>query len=276
MRGDGRVFLRGSTYWCAYSLRGVEHRESTESSDEKQAGKFLKARLREVGADLLGARTFTTPKASRLTVAELCEALKADFELREKASPQNLSYLKRVTADFGTYRAVELTAERIDKYIEQRLADGAANASVNRTTQILGQCFALAIKRGHLSKSPYIRHLSEDNAREGFFDETQARAVIGKLPDDGLRDFVLFAYLCGWRKGSIAKLRWDAVDLDAGEINLPGRFTKNRKPLKMAVEGELGQLLERRARVRSVEVEGVAEVCGLVFHRGDGRPINEF
>lgn len=88
MRGDGRIYLRGNVYWCCYYLRGMQHRESTESTDEKTAGKFLKARLREVGADLLGARVFTTPKASKITIAELCEALKADFKLRGKSSAQ--------------------------------------------------------------------------------------------------------------------------------------------------------------------------------------------
>src|SRR6202035_81876 len=185
------------------------------------------------------ARVFVTAKASKLTVAELCEALKADFQLRGKLSAQNASHLRRVSADFGEHRAVELTAERIDNYIEQRLADktgpkgehipGDRPASVNRTMQILSQCFKLAIRRGHLSRAPHIRKLSEaDNVREGFFDEAEARAVLLNLPDDGLRDFVLFGYLVGWRKGSIAKLRWTAVDLPAGEILLPGKFVKNR------------------------------------------------
>ncbi len=101
----------------------------------------------------------------------------------------------------------------------------------------------MAIRRGHLTRALQIRKLNEDNVREGFFDEAEARAVIGYLPDDGLRDFVLFGYICGWRKGSIAKLRWPAVDLEAGEILLPGKFVKNRKPLKMAIGGELRELL---------------------------------
>ncbi len=120
---------------------------------------------------------------------------------------------------------------------------GDRPASINRTTQALSQCFTLAIRRGHLTRALQIRKLNEDNVREGFFDEAEARAVIGYLPDDGLRDFVLFGYICGWRKGSIAKLRWPAVDLEAGEILLPGKFVKNRKPLKMAIGGELRELL---------------------------------
>jgi len=287
MRGDGRIYQRGQIFWVCYYLRGKQFRESADTSDPKQAGKFLKARLREVGADLLGARQFVTPKASRLTIRELVEALHADFELRGKLSPQNASHLRRVTADFGDVRAVELTAEKIDGYIEQRLAEktdpkgevipGDRPASINRTLQVLSQAFRLAIRRGHLSRVPHIRRLNEaDNVREGFFDEAEARAVLLNLPDDGLQDFVLFGRLCGWRKGSISKLPWNSVDLEADEILLPGKYVKHRKPLKMAIEGELKKVLERRAAARSFERNGVAEISEFVFHRGDGRPINEF
>jgi hypothetical protein len=199
--------LRGNIYWACYSLRDVQHRESTESTDEKTAGKFLKARLREVGADLLGARVFTTPKASKITIAELCEALKADFKLRGKASAQNLSHVRRVENDFGTYRATALTPEQIDKYIEGRLAAkqgpkgeriaGDGPASVNRALQLLGQCFVLAVRRGTLNRAPYIRHLSEaGNARQGFFSEQEFRNVLARLPED-LKDFAAFAYITG-------------------------------------------------------------------------------
>ena len=112
--------------------------------------------------------------------------------------------------DFGDVRATSFTAEEIDKYVTARLADktgpkgesipGDRPASINRTTQVLSQCFTLAIRRGHLTRAPHIRKLTEDNVREGFFDEAEARAVIGYLPDDGLRDFVLFGYIHGWER----------------------------------------------------------------------------
>jgi len=90
-----------------------------------------------------------------------------------------------------------------------------------------------------------------------------------------LKDFVLFAYLCGWRKGSIASLRWIDVDLDAGEMNLPGQFTKNGDPLKMVIEGELADIMKRRKEVRAVKSESGVELSGFVFHR-NGSPVAEF
>jgi integrase len=281
MRGDGRIFQRGPIYWVAYYLRGKEHREAAKTkdgvttSDPNAATKFLRARLKEVHADEVGGRTFTTSRACRLTVFDLVEALKADYALRGKLSTQNISYLKRVQADFGDRRAIDLTAEHIDRYIEQRLEDGSAKASLNRVTQMLGQAYVLAVRREHLSRAPYIRRLSEKgNERTGFFCEPEARAVISHLPNN-LKDFVLFAYLCGWRKGSIASLRWIDVDLEAGEMNLPSQFTKNGEPLKMVIEGELASLMKRRNDQRAVKTESGVVLSALVFHR-NGRPVAEF
>ena len=77
-RGNGRIYPRGEVLWVAYHLRGKKIRDSTGASvgDEKAAEKFLRNRLKEVHADELGARTFTTPKARRLTVHDLLEASK--------------------------------------------------------------------------------------------------------------------------------------------------------------------------------------------------------
>jgi integrase len=273
MRGNGRIFQRGQIWWAAYYLRGKEFRESTGEIDEVKAGKFLQRKLKEVGADEIGARTFTTPKASRLTIHDLAEALKADFELRGKASPQNLSVLKRADADFGTFRAVDLTAESIDKYIEERLADGDQPATINRTTQLLGQCYALAIRREHLSRPPFIRHLSEaGNARQGFFSETELAAVISHLPDN-LRDFVRFAAATGMRKGECCSLTWS--DIEGDVLTLRGENAKNGESRSVPLVGELAEIIERRKAGRQVEENGTARMVDYIFHR-DGQPVGEF
>lgn len=273
MRGNGRSFLRGKTYWVAYYLRGIEYRESAQTEDPKVAEKYLKARLREVGADQIGARQFTTPKACRLTVHDLIEALKADFELRGKASSQNLSYLKKVDSDFGDALAVALAAEKIDKYIEERLAAGAANASINRVTQLLGQSYALAIRRGHLSRAPYIRRLSETgNARQGFLTEMELSAVIGNLPAD-LRDFVRFASLTGMRKNELSSLTWKMIE--GGELHIPADICKNRLKRELPIAGELAQIIERRRQAARIEVNGVTQLAEYIFHR-DGQKVGCF
>jgi integrase len=290
MRGNGRIFTRknSAVLWCAYYLRGKEYRESTGHSDPKKAEKFLKARLREVGADQLGVRPFVGPAAERVKISCdldagqelrakcdcLCCALERDLKFRGKESQQNTSNLNRVRRDFGGLRAIALTADDVDKYIEQRLAEGSAPASINRTTQLLGQAFHFAIQRKRLTSAPAIRHLSEaGNVRQGFFSESEFRAVVDNLPDY-MKDFVRFAYFTGMRRGEITSLRWEDVDGDV--IRLRAENAKNGEARAVPLEGELAELIERCREARHVKREvRPLMLADRIFHR-DGEPVGDF
>jgi integrase len=233
----------------------------------------LKRRLKEVGADQIGARAFVGPQQERFKILELLDALEADYKLRGKESMQTRSNFKRVRLDFGLQRAVSLTAEQVDRYIEQRLAEGSAPASINRITQVLGQAYTLAIERRHLSNAPKIRHLSEaGNVRQGFFSEPEFRAVVDNLPEY-LKDFARFAYYTGMRKGEIASLRWE--DLDGDLIRLRAENAKNGNARSVPIDGELERLIERRRASRQVKTRGGALLAALVFHN-DGEAIADF
>jgi integrase len=290
MRGRGRIFQRkgSSVLWCAYYLRGKEYRESTGTDDQHKAEKFLKRRLDELGADKVGAKQFVGPQSDRINVscgviAEeqrkpececLCCALERDFRLRGKGSAQNLSNLKRVRVDFSLLRAVNLTADHVDRYIERRLADSSAPASINRVTQLLGQAFNLAVRQKRLGSVPFIRHLSESgNVRQGFFAEADFQNVVSNLPDY-LKDFARFAYLTGMRKGEIASLRWDDVDGDT--IRLRAENAKNGEARTVPIEGELAEVIDRRRTARQVRKPDLPiTLSAWIFHR-DGEPIGDF
>jgi integrase len=275
MRGNGRIFARkgSSLLWCAYYLRGKEFRESTGEADPNKAEKFLKRRLKEVGADQIGAKAFVGPQQERVKISELLDALEADYKLRGKDRMQARSNFKRVRLDFGLQRACSLTAEQVDHYIEERLAEGSAPASINRITQVLGQAYTLAIERKHLSNAPKIRHLSEaGNVRQGFFSEPEFRVVVDNLPEY-LKDFARFAYYTGMRKGEIASLRWE--DLDGDVIRLRAENAKNGKARSVPIDGELEKLIERRRAARQVKTSGGVLLAALVFHH-DGEAIADF
>jgi integrase len=274
-RGDGRIFTRnGSAFlWCAYYLRGKEYRESTGTADPDKAAKYLKRRLKEVGADQIGKAIFVGPQQERMKVSKLLEALEEDYKLRGKASPQFRAHLKHVRDYFGTWRAVEVTAEAVDKYISERQVAGSAPATINRSTQLLAQAFKLAVDRKHLSTAPQIRHLSEKgNARQGFFADADFHAVKDKLPEY-LRDFVQFGYLTGWRKGEIASLRWSDVEGDV--IRLRGENAKNGEGRSVTLSGDLADLIERRKAARQVETKTGVLLSAYVFHQ-KGEPVGDF
>jgi integrase len=288
MRGNGRIFSRkgSSNLWCAYYLRGKEYRESTGTEDEKQAEKFLKRRLKEVGADQIGAKPFGGPQQDRLAINQMLDALKADYELRGKLTPQFGSHLTRIRDYFGAVRATVLSSETVDKYISEQLEAGFKPATVNRGTQLLRQTYALAITRRHLHSMPSIRRLDEsDNVRRGFFEEPELRRVVGYLPHY-LQDFTLYGFLTGWRKGGIKNLRWPDVakqiieDKETQErmevevVFLPAKYWKNREPQTMPLVGELAEIIARRRAARAVTTKDGVMLSEFIFHR-DGKPIGD-
>jgi integrase len=289
VRGDGRIYSRpGSRFWwIAYYHNGAQKREPAvyfsgkkngskiEATEENReaAEKFLKHRLNEITAERYGGPAFIGPEHRRFTVSQLLDALEADCKLRHVHSPQWASQLKQVRTQFGDCRAIDLTTERVDKYIEQKLEAGARPATINRNTQLLAQAYKLAIERKRLATAPLIRHLSEaGNARHGFFSETEFRAVASNLPPD-LADFALFGYLTGWRKGEIRSLRWQDVEDDV--IRLRAENSKNGEARCVTLNGELEELIERRKTQRQVKVGSTVMLADLVFHR-EGQPILDF
>jgi integrase len=274
-RGDGRIFTRnGSAYlWCAYYLRGKEYRESTGTADADKAAKFLKHRLKEVGADQIGKATFVGPQQERMKVSKLLDALEEDYKLRGKDSPQFRSHLKHIRAYFGAWRAAEVSAEAVDKYISGRQEAETAPATINRSTQLLAQAFKLAIERKHLSSAPQIRHMSEKgNARQGFFTDSDFHALKDKLPEY-LRDFVQFGYLTGWHKGEIASLCWSDVEGDV--VRLRGENAKNGEGRSVTLSGDLADLIERRKAQRRVKTKTSVLLSAYVFHQ-KGEPVGDF
>jgi integrase len=229
----------------------------------------LRGRLKEVHAHELDPSTpFVSRHDKRRTVADLLDALKVDYEIREKDSPQNLSGIKRARADFGSFRAGSLTKEQIDLYVVSQRKEGYADATINRITQLLKQAYQFA-----KLPAPEIRKLSEiGNVRSGFFSREEIRRVIANLPAD-LADSTSFAWCTGMRKSEIASLAWENVDGDV--IRLRAEDAKSRKPRVIPLEGELAELIKRRRAARELEIDGVPMICALIFHRA-GEPIREF
>jgi integrase len=259
----------------SYYHDGREYRESTGTADEKQARKALRLRLQEVANDQRGIQTFLGPGANRLRINDLLDELAQDYRVRGKLSASITSHLKPMRERFGTIRATQLDAKEIDSYIAEQLEAGIAPATINRRTQLLSQAYNLALLRGRLTKKPHIRKLPEKNVRQGFFEHDEFARIIEHLPAH-LRDYCRFAYLTGWRRGECSSLTWEDVDHRSRLIHLRPERSKNGHARKVALEGELWEIIQRRWNDRVItRKNGTATMPRYVFHR-DSHPIGEF
>jgi integrase len=257
----------------SYCHQGREVRESTGTTDEKKARKTLCARIRAIANDREGIQPFLHPKAARTTVNDLLDALEQDYRIRNKLSPSVRSHLKRARHAFGATKARSLDAAHIDAWIETELSDGRAPATINRSTQLLSQAFNLGLLQKNVTSKPYIRKLPEENTREGFFEHDEFERVVQFLPEY-LQDFARFDYLTGWRTGELKQLEWTQVERRSRILHLTGKQSKNGKPRKVALEGTLREIIERRWNQRTYETNGVTYASTFVFHN-NGRRIGD-
>ncbi|MBM3218296.1 MAG: site-specific integrase [Candidatus Rokubacteria bacterium] len=277
--GLGSIYLRKHVWWVSYSFRGKRVRESSYSARESDAVKLLRKRIEEVGK----GRRRDPVSENKVRMAALLDGLEADYRNNRRRSAETLAFrLAALREAFGADRALDVTAARIARYRDDRLAQGKAPATVNRELAALRRAFALAVEREALSVAPVVKLLDEsDNVRQGFVTPAQFESVVSALPDH-LRDVARFGYLTGWRRGEITTLEWRDVDLDAGTITLRREESKNKQPRVvpflvvpddggLTIFGALGELVAKRVKARTVAGDGAR----FVFHR-NGRRLRDF
>ena len=259
MRGNGRVFVRGRYWWIAYSHRGQEYRESSQSDKKAVAQALLRARLSalEQGLPAYGA-------TRRHTVGAVLERVQAEYLRRGGRGPlQYAAHLKPLQRQFGGVRVVDLTETAIEQFIAQEQRRGKAGATINKQLGILSRALRLAQRDGIIVRKPHIQRLPAGRVREGFWEPQELARLLEVLPE-WLTDVARFGYLTGWRRGEVLGLQWRAVDMAGQVLLLRSDETKTRRSRLLAVEGPLLEVLRRRETAR--------RPCPWVFHR-DGRRI---
>ncbi len=277
MRGEGRLFKRGSRWWIAFwgpqNGKWCEIRESTRSDKEADARKMLKQRLREIANHRDGIRSFQGPKQSRLTVGNLLDSLEADYRRRAiKSLRTALIHMKPVRAFFGHVRAISVTSDLCREYIELRRKQGKSPATVNRECELVGAAYSLALKEDRIARKPHVPTLPEDNTRQNFFEEDQLDRIVKHLPAP-LDSIARMAFVAGWRREELRMLTWSAVDRSAREIRLFD--SKNSDGRVLPLDDETWTtLIEPLWAARQYQTPSGPSLSEYVFHR-NGKPVSD-
>ena len=243
----GHLFKRGNVYWIKYYRNGKPYRESTKSKKEADAKRLLKRREGEISEGKLPGVYF-----DRVRFDDLSEDYLSDFRINAKKSLKRaencLVHLKRF---FEGFRVPDITTPKIQHYIEKRMLEGAANATINRELSALKRMLNLAARQTppKVERVPYFPMLKENNTRKGFFEHEDFLALRDALPSY-LKGFVTFGYKYGWRLSEIAKLTWSQVDRTSGIVRLEVGETKNNEARTVYLDEELKAIYERQWELR--------------------------
>jgi len=183
--------------------------------------------------------------------------------------------LQHLRSFFSRALALEITADRILRYVVYRQEQRAANATINRELASLRRMFILGERSEKIVKRPHIVLLRENNARTGFLEADQLRAVVAKLPAE-LNPVIEAAYLTGWRvRSELLTRRWFHVDFTGGWLRLEPGETKNQEGRQFPLIPPLRALLEaQRARADAL-AHATGQITPWVFFRESGEPIKD-
>lgn len=257
------------TWWLKYSKNGQVFRESSGSHDRREAERLLKRRL---GETVTGRFAGLGPE--RIRFSELAQAVIEDYEVNGRRSAAHVERRLRLhlLPALGDLRAAELGTAHLKRYVGNRRAEGASNASINRELAILKRAFRLAAQSDppRVAREPHVPMLKESNARTGFLEPEAYRTLRDTLPQD-LKPLLVVGYYLGCRRAELCALKWSQVDLGAGLIRLEGFQTKNGEARTLPIYGELVEWLTMQRETR----DALFPQCEHVFHR-HGRPIKNF
>jgi integrase len=235
----GSIYKRGNTYWIKYYRNGKPFYETTGSTKPTDAKRLLQRREGEISQGKLPGIYF-----DKISFDELAEDFLTDYRVNQRKSlvraQRSVAHLKQF---FRGYRVTQITTPRIQAYIEERLSQGAANASINRELAALKRTFNLAAQQTppRVDRVPHIPMLKENNTRKGFFEHGGFLALRGALPSH-LKGFITFGYKVGWRVSEIANLTWNQVDRDQGIVRLEAGQTKNNEARTVYLDEELKEV----------------------------------
>jgi integrase len=238
------VYLRGKVYWVKYYRNGKAFAESAKTTDHEKAEKFLQRRLAQV---ITG--TFVGPRVEKIRVAELAEDFLRDYRINGKKSLDDAEtrWTLHLKPLFGHLRAVQVSTDHFNRYVDDRQTAGAANATINRELAALKRMFTLGAQATpqKVLRIPHFPHLEERNVRKGFIEHDQYTALAMACANTGLwlRSLFECGYTYGWRVSELLGLRVTQVNLSAGTIRLNPGETKNDEARTVKMSGGVKALL---------------------------------
>ncbi len=186
-----------------------------------------------------------TVHIERLTIDALLNDVLTDYRLQSRKSTDWAEWIveKNLKPFFGSMPASKMNAAAVERYVHHRQAQAVAPATIGNDLAILRRALNLALRAGKIGKAPYIPRPRIQNARQGFVEPEQYKALRDALPDH-LKPIFVVGYHTGIRSGELRSMEWSQVDMLAGEIRLAGSQTKNSHPRTVPIYGEMRPFLE--------------------------------
>jgi len=259
----GTLYQRGNTWWLKYYRQGKCYRESSGSTKKMVAKKLLSRREGDIAQGKSPGIQF-----DKISFEDLAENFLRDYRINQKKSLGKATRsVNHLSIAFERLTVPQITTPRINAFIESRIDEGAANATINRELAALKRMMNIGAKQTPpiVERVPHIPMLEENNVRKGFFEHDEFLALRDALPDY-LKGFVTFAYKSGWRVSEVTGLQWSNVDLQKRIVWLEIGTTKNKEGRTIYLDDELMDVFSDQ---RNIQKRG-KKIVPYVFPNSKG------
>ena len=240
-------------------------------------------------------------QASKPTYSEYLQLYMRRFEAGH-APGTVVSYrqaLERADKVFGKYKLEDITKGMVRQYITD-LQDnsGMKYNTYNRHYTILRLMFESAVDDGTLSESPMRdlkrpRKSKDEKLQEGTmdkaYDETEVAHILECISHEPLRWRALITFMLdtGCRRGEVAGLKWNNVDLSTGEVTICNnlQYTKEKGVYETSPKSgksrtifltkpALALMKEWKREQTVIRFRNAIPISGYCFEGKDGQGMN--
>jgi integrase len=218
-------------WWVKIAHGGQVVQRSTGTAERKQAQAYhdkLSASLWE--QERLGVEPRRTWKEAVVRHLE---------ETSHKASiAADKTHLRWLDSHLADVELEAIDRETVERITAARRAEGVANATVNRTLEVLRAILRKAAQEWDwLARVPRIRMLPEPKRRVRWLTREQAETLMTALPAH-LAAMVRFSLQTGLRRANVTGLAWEQVDIARQMLWVAADQTKNRQALGIPLSDE--------------------------------------
>lgn len=229
-------------------------------------------------------------EAESTTLSEALERYEREVSKQKKGYDQERYRIRSWRAhDLAMKSLASLRGADFAKYRDERLAVGAAAATVRLDLALISHVFTIAAKEwGIPVQSPIknIRLPRSNNSRERRLEEGEEDALLGALDapagarsNPWIRPLVVIAMESAMRQGELLALRWENIDLVRRVAHLPetkngttrdvpltSRAKATLEALPRSIDGRVFPTTESALKQSWSRAIKRAEIEGLHFH----------
>ena len=239
--------LRGRAWHCTYYTEAGRQRRALGTKNKRQAER----RAREL-AELIQREDWEAlerldwkpkPNAGTFALFVRQEYLPNFCSWSARTRKGEESRLRILCEQFGSLPLSGVTASAIKTWLSRREAQGLSVASQNRYLAVLKSIYKAAKTYGFCKINPaaVVTMKKEEVKPKDVLDDDEFERLLNELPDYSRR-IVLAAAETGMRAGEIGRLKWEDVDLEAGELRVAQ--AKNKEFRVVPLTARLQALLD--------------------------------